>query len=355
MGLQQNWRDSAGSTRSGSGSLATVTDRRCRFEQMEPRRLLAAIGLSQSVASQLFESPSPISSTPSSLSTIQGSVHVSSDQQNHACETHAGLAGVVVGLLNETGEVVEQHATDAHGNYEFNNLAPGIYAVQHHTLDNYVAVAANGGNGGGIVFSPNLIGEIFVVAGSLLSGYDFCDSTAETLLEQSGREGPRIVIHSAPASLENIFILPANFFSAAKTAPLSAPFNAPASFVALPVIFRPLLVPPNATQDEAIFGSSSKKLKNESSDFNALFDEIFASLSREKQHYDEHFAEYSSDAEAGFAPHAEQSTAREIVDQAFEGNLPTESEFERVSAITPNSSRPANWQPHLARRSGAGN
>jgi hypothetical protein len=41
-----------------------------------------------------------------------------------------GLAGVTVKLLNSAGATVNTLTTDANGNYLFNNLSPGDYAVQ---------------------------------------------------------------------------------------------------------------------------------------------------------------------------------------------------------------------------------
>ncbi|MCK6394374.1 SdrD B-like domain-containing protein [Zoogloea sp.] len=59
----------------------------------------------------------------------------------------AGIAGVAVKLLDSTGTVVGSATTDANGNYQFSNLAPGDYAVQIAAPAGYfVSPKDQGGN-----------------------------------------------------------------------------------------------------------------------------------------------------------------------------------------------------------------
>jgi len=59
----------------------------------------------------------------------------------------AGVAGVTVKLLNSLGAVIATQATDANGNYLFNSIAPGAYAVQVVAPSGYTVTGKDlGGN-----------------------------------------------------------------------------------------------------------------------------------------------------------------------------------------------------------------
>jgi uncharacterized surface anchored protein len=61
----------------------------------------------------------------------------------------SGIAGVTVNLLNAAGTVVATSATDANGNYLFQGLTPGNYAVQVVAPSGYVITGKDlGGNDG---------------------------------------------------------------------------------------------------------------------------------------------------------------------------------------------------------------
>ncbi len=125
-----------------------------------------------------------------STSAIQGQVHLAVEGQ---CGV-AGIAGVTVRLLNEQGAAIDEALTDDVGRYAFRNLASGNYAVQEIQPETYGDVNASTGNGGGIVFENNLIGEIIVGVNVDLSGYDFCDSTLQ--VEPDSDAPPPIVPHA---------------------------------------------------------------------------------------------------------------------------------------------------------------
>ena len=66
---------------------------------------------------------------PSSLS---GRVFADPEADCFFGERDTPLAGVKIDLLNSVGTVVQTTFTDAAGQYKFDNLAPGTYAVREH-------------------------------------------------------------------------------------------------------------------------------------------------------------------------------------------------------------------------------
>jgi protocatechuate 3,4-dioxygenase beta subunit len=60
----------------------------------------------------------------------------------------AGVAGVVVRLYDEFGNLVAETVTDANGNYQFVNLPPGTYQLQFSTRSGYTITNPGSGTGG---------------------------------------------------------------------------------------------------------------------------------------------------------------------------------------------------------------
>ncbi len=96
-------------------------------------------------------------------------------------ERHSPLAGVEVRLLDANGNVVQQTVTNADGQYEFIDLAPGTYSVFEVTpagvfeggaragwIDGQLDVSAD-------VIDANLISEIVLGPGQVAEHYDFCE------------------------------------------------------------------------------------------------------------------------------------------------------------------------------------
>jgi serine-aspartate repeat-containing protein C/D/E len=85
------------------------------------------------------------------------------------------LAGVTIELLSPTGSVLRTTLTDASGNYKFDDLLPGQYAVREVQPNGYFQGDHKAGSGGGDASVPDLIRAIFVTPGSELIDYDFCE------------------------------------------------------------------------------------------------------------------------------------------------------------------------------------
>ena len=78
------------------------------------------------------------------------------------------IEGVVITLLDEDGNVVAMDTTDANGDYEFEDVTPGIYTVTEMDLDGYTSVSDTDGG------DPNSI-EVTVNSGMSVPGNDFVD------------------------------------------------------------------------------------------------------------------------------------------------------------------------------------
>jgi len=188
--------------------LLSLTDRTCRFERLEPRQLLAADGFSSSSQPVLLiDSPAPEPAVvQATLGSVSGRVHLASADNCQDSAGNAGISGVTIRLLGETGLVLDVVQTDAAGGYQFTNLSPGIYAVHEIQPAGMTDRGSHVGSGGGIAFDNNLLGEIQVFAGSNFVDYNFCEHPAEDPSPAGGEELPLLVRHSAEDTpVENTF------------------------------------------------------------------------------------------------------------------------------------------------------
>ncbi len=85
------------------------------------------------------------------------------------------LAGVTIELLSPTGAVLQTTLTNAVGNYKFDNLLPGQYAIREVQPSGYFQGDHHAGSGGGDDSVEDLVKAIFVTPGSALIDYDFCE------------------------------------------------------------------------------------------------------------------------------------------------------------------------------------
>ena len=150
--------------------LASHTSRRCGFELLEARNLLAAD----------FALGAPLDQPGGPTGDIHG--HIFAPQADANCESHHWsnrLADVRVQLLSANGNVLEEKFTDSTGAYQFADLLPGEYAVRQLAPSGYQEDVAHVGADNGVVLSPSQIGQITVHAGETLTGYDFCNHATD--------------------------------------------------------------------------------------------------------------------------------------------------------------------------------
>lgn len=184
--------------------------RRCCYEQLELRRLLAADVLAADL--DLAEA------------SIAGRVHLTATETCPEADHAVGIADVTLHLLNEQGRTVQSTNTSDSGSYSFTGLIPGIYAVLQDQPAGLRDAGLHIGSGGGQFLSPNLVGEIEITAGANLTGYDFCESAA-TSSQNDGppkldRQGGSVVI----TSTNNVFLLNPSV----PTPTIASQFGAPA-------------------------------------------------------------------------------------------------------------------------------
>lgn len=161
---------------------------------MEPRHLLTAVGGEAGPVGNQLESQLPALISSDGTSTIQGSVQLQSSGDGG----NTGIASVTIRLLDEVGRMVDQAVTDDQGNFEFQVVEAGIYALQEIQPRGYHDLKATAGTGGGIIFSHNLIGEIRVANGESLADYRFWEQLGDSSSNEDSP--PPLFLHGLPSA-----------------------------------------------------------------------------------------------------------------------------------------------------------
>ncbi len=127
------------------------------------------------------------------LAEISGMVHVdeNGDCVFSASEGEQPLAGVVLELIDDNGNVIATTKTDANGHYAFTNLLPGEYSIRQIQPDGYFNGGEKVGDGGGKA-AENILSEIVVQSGQKLTHYDFCENEAAEIHGRVWEDGPAI-------------------------------------------------------------------------------------------------------------------------------------------------------------------
>lgn len=107
-------------------------------------------------------------------SSLAGRVFADPEGDCFFGERDVPLAGVKIDLLNAVGVVVQTTFTDATGQYKFDNLAPGAYAVRETQPSGYFQGGQRAGSAGGVA-TENLISQIVLASNVTAVNYDFCE------------------------------------------------------------------------------------------------------------------------------------------------------------------------------------
>ncbi len=91
------------------------------------------------------------------------------------------LAGVTIELLDASGNVVATTTTNAQGEYEFNDLAPGVYAVREQQPAGYLQGGQIAGTGGGNDSVTDIVSQIVIGSGDQFVNYDFYELLPVTI------------------------------------------------------------------------------------------------------------------------------------------------------------------------------
>jgi protocatechuate 3,4-dioxygenase beta subunit len=125
-------------------------------------------------------------------SRLTGIVHLDPNQNGRWDAGEQLLSGVAIRLLDATGRVVAETATDALGRYRFEQLRPGEYAVQETQPSGYFHGGQRAGSHGGDASVADRIGAIRVPAGDVLDDYDFFELPAAQLSGYVFQDGEQI-------------------------------------------------------------------------------------------------------------------------------------------------------------------
>lgn len=109
---------------------------------------------------------------------ISGKVfHDKNNDGRFQSATESGIAGAVIKLLDESGNVVGTISSDAQGNYRFTNLQPGTYSITETTPNGYLdgkdEVGTINGSVNGVLEQSDRFGNIVLVAGNKGINYNF--------------------------------------------------------------------------------------------------------------------------------------------------------------------------------------
>ena len=113
--------------------------------------------------------------------SIAGSVHSSRDGNCLDEETASPIEGVVIQLLNASGEVIATTETDVNGDYRFDDLPPGVYGVREVQPVDFFDESLHIGSGGGISFVANEMADVTIGSDAHLVNYDFCEAPPAAL------------------------------------------------------------------------------------------------------------------------------------------------------------------------------
>ena len=136
--------------------------------------------------------------------SIAGRVHASPNGDCDFDDPANPLEGVVIELLNASGEVIATTTTGVDGRYLFADLEPGTYSVREVQPDGYFDGAERVGTGGGTL-SDDLISGIQLGSEQDVTQYDFCEHVGASISgyvyhdrNDNGEFFPRLTSHTGP-------------------------------------------------------------------------------------------------------------------------------------------------------------
>ncbi len=112
---------------------------------------------------------------------ISGRVHADRDGDCLPDADEQRLEGVVIELLNAAGQVLQTTRTNSQGEYAFDGLAPGTYAVREIQPEGYLDGGEHIGTAGGTIGGDDLITNIVIGSGTQAEEYNFCEFAPASL------------------------------------------------------------------------------------------------------------------------------------------------------------------------------
>ena len=136
-------------------------------------------------------------------SSISGSVWRETDLNQSQDDGESPIAGVLIELVNENGDVVSQTRTNGNGDYRFNDLAPGVYSVREYQPSGLFHGGQVVGSEGGTVGEDDLLVGITLSGGTHAVDYDFPEVPPAMISGHVFQDGGAIVT-STPLNPEDL-------------------------------------------------------------------------------------------------------------------------------------------------------
>jgi serine-aspartate repeat-containing protein C/D/E len=125
-------------------------------------------------------------------SSLEGLVYADIDRDGIFDPIEHPITGVRIELLNDRGSVVATTYTNSVGDYRFEQLVPGVYAVRETQPDGYFQGSQVAGSRGGDASVPDLITRIPIGSGEHLTDYDFCELPPASISGYVFQDGPAL-------------------------------------------------------------------------------------------------------------------------------------------------------------------
>ncbi len=112
------------------------------------------------------------------------------------------VPGVLVELIDDSGQTVRRETTNARGHYLFDSIAPGVYSVREIHPTGLFQGGQLVGTAGGRVASDDLLAGINLTSGLNAVGYDFPEIPPATISGYVFQDGDSIVLETIPDATE---------------------------------------------------------------------------------------------------------------------------------------------------------
>ena len=113
--------------------------------------------------------------------SISGNVYEDVDGDCIRDPGEVSIGGVVIELLNSNGNIVSTTQTDVAGNYQFDDLTPGVYSLRERQPAGYIQGGQMAGSVGGNATLTDIISAIALGAGVNATNYDFCEQQVASI------------------------------------------------------------------------------------------------------------------------------------------------------------------------------
>ncbi len=114
------------------------------------------------------------------------------------------LPDVTVELIDQDGNVVATETTDASGEYRFDSVPPGTYAIREIQPADLFDTGSKLGSGGGTIESDNMFTGVTVGSGDQLTDYDFCEQPPVALSGYVFQDGPPVDLEQGETLPERV-------------------------------------------------------------------------------------------------------------------------------------------------------